>query len=413
MALRNWYEVPGGDRSMYVMPAQTTAVYRLTGPDIDQLTGNTFASVRSIATTSYTAPTWIGNTGDVLCSVHDATGTIATFNMLVPAGAVSENAGDPGDNSCGFMDRTQPFLYVTGNNCMIGSSVGNASAGNAVSSTNNVIVFGIGMIKQDASGPILMDATNGSTASGVYQNGDNCTGALTYYDLQQINLGNPVQHMVGVTLGLNCFSNAVIWPLLIGDVAGTGNIPEGAVIMIPQDVALPSGASAEFEALFNLFQQQGGLFNNTTSTDQIAIQAQPMDSATAALVARLDGAFIEVVPYLRLLEYTSGMAGAQYSVATLKGRIAGAPYSDAFPAPPLLDFSSVGGSPVLPTTFGAWQGANGLGTLEPVSSVIWENTIGDTISPAAVQSQVTAAQNVVASITSALAAISTSVGQLP
>ena len=72
------------------------------------------------------------------------------------------------------------------------------------------------------------------------------------------------------------------------------------------------------------------------------------------------------------MNYATGTAGGQYDVNTIKGRLATAStWSDAWPALPTIDYSQTGGVPVLPSTFGAWQGANGQGEFY---NTIWAPT---------------------------------------
>lgn len=389
---RKWYEVIGGDRSMVTTPQQTTAKFLGSGSSlVTQLRGLTFANVRSLATTNFVSPLWVSlSTSDILCTFHDSTGTIADFQMRVPAGSTSEGSDlGPGDNSACFMDKNSPYKYVTINDCRIGSNASNANYTNAVSSTNNFIMCGPGtgtggaggMIIQDATGPTMMDALTHTISGNIWQNGDNGSGSITYYDLQQLNAdaNYVVQHMITCNLGIDVFSSTgqTVWPLIIGDTPRTGSIPEGVIIMIPASVTMPTGQTRAFKALWDIFQQQGCMFNNVTSAGQIGIKTMPNDSATATLVAAMLTAFPSIIPYLDILHYEPGVAGAQYSVDTLKGKLPGAAWSDAFPAPPTLDFSQTGGVPVLPSTFGAWQAANGLGE---VYNVIWPGNVANVVS---------------------------------
>lgn len=379
---RQFYEIIGGDRSLLTTPQQTTASWIMSGPQIDLLHSMTFANVRSFETTGFVSPFWVSeSTGDVLCTFHDSTGTIPDFHMHVPAGAYSENGSTgPGDNAAGFVDKNSPYKYVTINDCRIGSNASNATAAGVVSATNNFIMCGPGngspggMVVQDATGPTLMDAVNGTLANGKWENGDNVTGCITYYDLLQC-IADPsyvIQHTVAVNLGENAFSNTgqLLWPFVIGDVPGTGSIPEGAMIGIPASTTRPTGMTRGAAVLFDVFQHFCGIFNNATTNGQIAVKTMPRDAATAALVADMLNQFGSIVPYLRIMNYTPGVAGAQYSADTLKGKLPGAVWSDAFPAPATLDYSPTGGARVLPSTFGAWDASNGLGE---VYNTIWEN----------------------------------------
>ncbi len=378
---RIWSNILGGDRSLLTTPFQTTATWITSGPLISQLQGLTAATVQSFATTGFVSPFWISSsTSDVLCTFHDDTSTIADFQMYVPVGAYSENGGAAGDNSAGFIDTSIPYKYVTINDCRIGSNAGNATAAGVVSTINNYIMCGPGggspggMIVQDATGPVLMDAITGSVSLTVWENSDNVSGCITYYDLQQCvaDASYVIQHLVAVNLDTSVYSSSgqCLWPLVISDNPGGGLIPEGVIIGIPTSTARPVGQTRPFYALFDLFQQFGGIFNNVTSGNQIAIKAMPMDSATTAFVAHMNMQFLNVLPYLRILNYGSGIAGAQYGLSTLKGRLANATgWSDAFTPPPTLNFAFTHG-PQLPSTFGAWQAANGL---VEVYNTIWTN----------------------------------------
>lgn len=368
---RKWYNIIGGDRSLLTTPIQTTATFITSGTQISQLHGFTYASVRSLATTRFVSPLWIStSTSDVLCTFYDSTGTISNFQMHVPAGAVSENGGNPGDNSAGFIDASRPYKYVTINDCRIGSNSSNATASGVVSATNNFIMCGPGnpggMIIQDITGPVLMDLVNGAVTGAAWGNGDNVSGCITYYDLLQCN-ANPnfvIQHSIGVNIGTDMFSSAqLLWPLAIGDSGGTGSIYEGCILVIPPGTTRPTGQTRGYYALFDLFMQFGGIVNNVTTPGQVGIKTMPGDTATASLVADMDSNFASIIPLLGILNYSSGTAGAQYSLATLKGRLSSATsWSDAYPAPPPIDLTPTGRVAVLPSTFGAWQAANGLGS---------------------------------------------------
>jgi hypothetical protein len=310
--------------------------------------------------------------------------------MHVPIGAHSENGSTgTGDNSACFIDSSLPYKYVNVNDCRIGTNAGDATAAKSVSTTNKFITCGPGngspggMAVQDATGPVLMDAvTNIMRADGsAWENSDNGAGCITYYDLQQC-LADPnyvIQHMTAMNFGLNFFNNTFIWPLTARDINGTGPTPEGVIIGIPASTARPAGKSRAFYAVWDLFQHFGGIFNNVTTNGQIAFKTMPRDSATATFVASMNSEFFNVVPFLCILDWTNGVAGAQYNLATLKGRLATATtWSDAFPAPPLLDFSQTGGVSVAPNTFGAWQGSNGVGFCYNVN---WESTISAPATP--------------------------------
>lgn len=377
---RLWYQVIGGDRTLLTTPFQTTATWITSGSSISALRSLPNPEVKTHAGDGFVSPFWVSlSTSDPLCTFHDGSGgnpQIPDFQMHVPAGAYSENGfTNAGDNSAGFIDSSIPYKYVTFNDCRIGSNSSNASAGGVVSSTNNFIECGPGlgspggMIVQDATGPVLMDAITGSvTANAIWENGDNVSGCITYYDLQQCNANASyvIQHLLAVDCGVGVFSSSeqVVWPLVIGDLPGTGTIAEGAIFGIPASTVRPTGQTRGFYACFDVFQQFGGMFNNTNGSGQFTLKSMPGDTATNNLVLDMASQLGAVLQYMCVLNFTPGLAGAQYGISTLKGRLENATgWSDAFPAPPSLTFSQTNNATVLPSTFGAWQAANGLGKI--------------------------------------------------
>jgi hypothetical protein len=218
-----------------------------------------------------------------------------------------------------------------------------------------------------------------SGGSSGWKNSDNVSGIITEFDMQSC-LNDPnfiIRHVIPITIsgyvgGVFSSTGQIVWPLVFGDAPGQGNVPEGIILCIPSSATMPTGQTRAFKALWDIFQRFGGFINNVTSAGQIATHAQPESSATQTFADAMSSAFGSIVPHLGYLDYTPGASGAQYSLDTLKGKRAGAAWSDAFPAPPLLDFTPTGGVSVKPDTFGAWTAANGLGLTYDVN---WESTI--------------------------------------
>ena len=376
---RLWHQVQGGDRTLLTTPFQTTATWITSGTAIN-LVHNAAGSVLQ---NYFIPPLWISRSAsDILCTFIDPSGTIPSFKMRVPAGAYSESFTTPGgstlgDNSAAFIDTSIPYKGVTINGCYIGSSQGNASPTAQVSATNNVIVAQTGMTVQDLTGPMLMDAITKCTTTTAWQNSDNVLGRITDYDLTQCN-ADPnyvIQHATCLNLGRDVFSNTsqVVWPFVTADSGGTGSVPEGTVWGIPASTVRPTGKSRGFNGLFDMCQWFGLIFNNVTEPGSSHLSALNISSANQALLADMSSQFSSVMKFLALLNYQNGLAGAQYSVATLKGRLANATgWSDARPAPPTLDYSATNGVPVKPSSFGAWQGAHGVGT---AYDTIWANAM--------------------------------------
>ena len=286
---RKWYQEIGGDRCILTTPIQTTATYINSGAAYNQLQALTAHIVQP--SPYWVGPLWVStSTSDVLCTVHDATNTIPDFQMHVPAGAYTEGKYVT-DNGCGFIDSSIPYKYVTINVCYIGSNASNANVANVVSSTNNFIVAGNGMLIQDATGPLYMDALTGS--ANKWQNSDNISGGITYWDLQQCN-ADPnfvIRHSIMLQIGPSVFNGSNIWPLVTHDTGGTGSLPEGVVIFIPQTTPRPTGQTRGFYVMWDVLQQYGGVFNNVTAAGEVNCTAQCLDSATTSLASDMGNNF--------------------------------------------------------------------------------------------------------------------------
>jgi len=101
---------------------------------------------------------------------------------------------------------------------------------------------------------------------------------------------------------------------------------------------MPAGQSRGFNLLFKTLQAHGALYYNVSYTGATQLSAYPTSAATKALVADMSASLPSVMRYVCILA-ADGTPGSQTSVQTAKGMIGGI-RSDAFPAPPSLDYST-------------------------------------------------------------------------
>lgn len=349
--VRAFQNSPGMDGSFWVGPFQNSANWISSSTDarIVALRGGT----PSINTTGNFAPPWyMGGPNDPQVTVTDGTHSIV---VRIPLGAVIETPNSATDNSIGGADSTQPYLVWS----ISGASMKNASGQtiSAVQATGTVITGTYGFAVQDGAGLMMVDAVTGAPGD------NNSFGCIQSYELAQLTASSTyvIQHMLAFQLDVSFQASSAgpIWPLLITDTSSGGSstpyagpIPQGVTIGIPANVARPVGQTRGFYGLWDCFQQFGGFNYNFGEVGGVNLQLFDATGQNTAMVNQLVAAWPTVAQSLCILNYANGVSGAQYSLATTKGAIAGS--TNAFPAPPPLDLSPTGGKNVAPSTFGAW-----------------------------------------------------------
>lgn len=340
---RKWYQNYGQNGSFWVQPFQNTANWITSGTLITALRGGTpSVNLRG----NFATPTYIGQATDPIVTVTDGTNSIVVH---IPAGAVIETPDSAVDNSIGGTDMTKPYLVWS----ISGAKIFNA-ANTQISSVQGsgcVIRGTYGLAVQDGAGLIMVDAVTGQPGDG------NANGLIQEYELSQIlaDSNYVIQHMLQFQLDVGQASSAgPIWPLKIidGGAIYTGVIPQGITVGIPSNVARPTGMTRGKAVLWDVFQQFGGFNYNFGATGGVNIEIYNNNSAYNSLVSDMVTSWPSVATQLCILNYANGVSGAQYSLATTKGAIAGS--TNAYPPPPPLDLSPTGGVNVAPNTFGAW-----------------------------------------------------------
>jgi hypothetical protein len=356
---RTWYNNPGMDGSYWVTPFASTAAWITSGPLITSLQNGTHASPTGQVNLkgNYAVPWVVGQATDPVVQVTNGTKSI---NVHIPLGTVIETPTSAFDQSIGGADATQPYLVWT----ISGATMNTGS----VQPTGSVITGTYGLDLDDGSGQMMMDAVTGQPGT------NNSFGNLQDYDLSQIvasgaNCANYViPHMLTWTADVSQISTAgPAWPGKVVDTSLplTGSIPQLVTIGIPASVAKPAGQTCGFYAWFNQLQQFGALEYNDGDGGATTFEIYSTNPANAALVADMVASLNSVMQYVAILNYTAGVTGAQYSLATQKGMAPGG--VNAYPAPPPLDLTPTGGHNILPSTFGAWfpSGYNFLPTNSP------------------------------------------------
>jgi hypothetical protein len=337
----DWSYNPGQDGSFWKKPFQSSAKFITSGSLITALRGGT----PSINTKGNFAVPWVrGSATDPLVRVTDGTRSI---NVHMPVGTIIETPTSSFDQSIGGSDAAQPYLVwsISGATMNTGSVQANGSS---------VITGTYGFSIQDGAGLMMVDIVTGTPGS------NNSIGNLQDYELAQIQ-ADPnyvIPHMMAFQLDSNTQASSAgpIWPLKITDVSNgsySGPIPQGVTIGIPANVPRPPGKTRAWYALFDQLQQQGMFNYNFGATGGVNFMVYDQSGAYGALISDLQTAWTDIGHnYIAILDYTNGAAGAQYSLSTTKGAVAGS--TDAFPAPPPLDLSPTGGLNVSPNSFGAW-----------------------------------------------------------
>lgn len=344
VTLRNWYQNPGMDGSFWVQPFQSSSNWITSGALVTALRNGSNSTPTGAVNLpgNFSAPFYIGQSTDPTVTVTNGTHSIVVH---IPLGAVVETPNSGSDNSIGGCDATQPYLVWS----ISGASINGTGA---VAASGSVITGTYGMTVMDGSGLMMVDAVTGNAGNA------NSFGGVTSYDLQQLAASSSyvMQHMLAYSLDPNsqCSGAGPLWPLQIVDTssANTGTIPQGATIGIPASTGRPTGQTRGFYAWFDMLQQFGAFFYNVAASGATTFFIYDELNAEPALVADMQASLSAVMAYVCILNYASGTSGAQYSLATTKGAIAGS--TNAFPAPAPLNLAPTGGVNVAPSTFGAW-----------------------------------------------------------
>lgn len=331
---------PGQDGSYWKKPFQSSANWITTGPLITALRGGTpTTNVKG----NYGVPWVTGISTDPLVQVTDGTRSI---NVHIPLGTILEGPTSAVDQSIGGADATQPYLVWS----ISGASMNTGS----VQASGSVITGTYGFSIQDGAGLIMVDAVTGVLGS------NNSLGGIQDYELAQIQ-ADPnyvIQHMLAFQMdpSFQASSAGPIWPLNLTDTSGgpyNGPVPQGVTIGIPANQVMPAGKTRAYKALWDQLQQFGMENYNFGGTGGANFVIYDQSGAYGSLVSDLQAAWVDIGHnYISILNYANGTSGAQYSLATTKGAVAGS--TNAFPAPPPLDLSPTGGVNVAPSTFGAW-----------------------------------------------------------
>jgi len=266
-----------------------------------------------------------------------------SINVHIPIGTTCEGS-DTFDNSLSGVDATQPYLYwVVNAAVMNATNTGNPKGQSPVHSGSGNFMTAAGLGIFDATGPLFMDAVTGSANVNTIAL-DNAGGCITDYDLTQLRLNSNYfpMHMLTCLLDHDTqTAPSATWPAVAADTGSGGAggaIPEGALIGIPADVAMPAGLSRGAKFLWQSAQQFGWFPYNVTGGDTLFLKSYWQDPANEAVAFELLNAMGQIIPHLCVYVGSS-------SLSNMKGMVGGV-RRDAFPAPPLLDYSPTGGNPV-------------------------------------------------------------------
>jgi hypothetical protein len=313
---------------MWVQPFYSTAMWDNSSAMYQQLFANVGSSYINLWP-NYAAPFYIGQAGDPTGTVTDGTHSITVH---LPAGVQVEQPTSQYDQSIGGVDATQPYLYWNISGATIdGSPQGTWQQGSVIQGT-------YGFMVGDASGLIMEDGVTGTFSQ-------NAMGNIQEYELQQA-LADPnyvIQHMLNFQQSPSVASGTHIWPLSAND-TGSGLVPEGTIIGIPNSDVRPAGKSRGWYLLYDNLQQYGWMFYNT-GPDTFNIMVVPQSSATQSLASDIGSEMSDVLTHAAILTNQTGPD-------SIKGYTPGA--TSPYPSPPPLDYSPTGGVAVMPDSFGAW-----------------------------------------------------------
>jgi hypothetical protein len=337
---RNWWENPGRDGSFWVSPFYRGANWIRTGPLVSALRNGKFDKPTGTVNVkgNFAAPWVVGTSTDPLVTVTDGKKSI---RVHVPRGTMVETPTSAFDQSIGGADRTQPYLVWSISGATI--DTGTVRSGSTIRGT---FAFQI----DDGSGLIMCDAETGQPG------GNNSIGGIQDLELSALK-ANPnyiIPHMLAFATDPSQVNNDIVWPLKDLDTSGvnSGLIPQGVTIGIPADVPRPIGRTRGFYALFDNLQKYGWFYYNVAGAGSVVISVYSNESTNASLVNDISRSMSEVMSYVDILNYRHGVAGAQYSLDTVKGKTVGAAL--AFTDTSRLDLSPTGNKTIPPARFGAY-----------------------------------------------------------
>ena len=339
---RNWYQNPGMNNGFWTSPFFSSANWISSGSLVTLLRNgiNNQPTGFIDLVGNFATPWYIGTASDPLVTVTNGSKTI---QVRIPLGSAIETPTSGVDMSIGGADSTQPYLVWSGSDCTMNTGT--------VQASGSVITVGYGMQIDDGAGQIMTDAVTGQPGT------NNSIGSIQDYELAFANSSASyvIQHMLAFQMDPRQASSAgPIWPLKVidGGASYTGSIPQGITIGIPASTPRPTGKSRGFYLLFDNLQQYGWFNYNFGGAGCTFISCYSTNPSNAALVNDLQNNISAVMGYACILNYNSGVDGAQYSSSSLKGYMTGA--VPAFTPPPPLDLSPSGGVNIAPSSFGAW-----------------------------------------------------------
>lgn len=337
---------PGQDGRYWKLPQQTTAIIDTTSASVHQLRfGSTSSSTLTgiiLVKGNYSVPFVRGVSTDPLVRVTDGT---ATINVHIPLGTVLEEGAGATltDSTIGGTDATQPGLMWSCSGAQMNFT--------SVQSSGTVITGTFaGALQIDwGFGPIMEDTVTGQLGNG------NAYGSIQDLELTaaRADVNYVVPHMLACQLSPFTQVNTTgpIWPLLVidtnfSDPSNTGLMSQGQTYMIPASDVRPAGQTRGYNLLYDVLKHYGMIFYNVTGSGGTTITVYSTNPANAALVQDCINSFPTVMGRVGILTNQSGPS-------TAKGMVGGV-RSDAFPPPPLLDLSGVGGVEVASSTVGAY-----------------------------------------------------------
>ena len=359
--VRDFRYLPGQDNSFWVQPFASSANWISSGASVTLLRNGSNAAPKAVLTyptTSVTTPSYfVGAASDPQWTVTD--GAI-TFPARIPAGSVFTSY------SIGGADLANPYRVWCASNYTVNTT------------TNTITAQYVAV--DDGSGIMFCEAVTGQIGY------DDTAGLITNYDLTQLNASSSyvIQHMLSFSLDPSQVTTSIVWPLDVANSGATGStsaLPQGITIGIPAATARPAGMTRGQAALFDQAQQFGGFMYNIAATGSGCLSytvASPLNSANQALVTDMANNMSWLAQYLCILNYASGTAGAQYSLATIKG--ATATSVPAFPVTANLDLTPTGGANIPPATVGAWYSTGNLNVVQPTGS-FGSTVVTKTITP--------------------------------
>lgn len=337
---------PGQRGRFWVLPQQKTAVVDTTSSAAIAMRNGVTGSLVPVGSVNqipnFCKPQYIAQPTDPVVTVTLGT---TTFQTRLPLGAQCEQPfGIGSDTSIAGTDASKPGLSWQLNGCHMVNASGTEIF--AVEASGTTIVGAYGLQLDWGYGPIMEDFETGQPATG------NCYGGINDYELTRAR-ADPnyvVGHMVQCTLDDSAVNKSFVWPLPFADGSFnfTGPLAQGQTYLIPWQHARPTGMTRGQALLFDTFQQQGLFVYNFGSTFQggMNINVYSTVPANSSLVSDIVSNISWAIQFLGILQNQTGPS-------TAKGMIGGV-RNDAFPGPPPLDLSDVGGVEVSSTRVGAY-----------------------------------------------------------